>query len=75
MRTTSVHRSIARLACSSAGHGGQILISAATQALAQNRLPDGLSLRDLDEHRLKEWSERKDLPAHRGRSPADFPPT
>ena len=59
----------------SVGHGGQILISASTQTLAQNQLPDGLSLRDLGEHRLKdlEHTERIyqliafDLPA-------DFPP-
>ena len=55
----------------SAGHGGQILVSALTQALAQSRLPDGLSLRDLGEHQLKdlEGAERiyqllaPDLPA------------
>ena len=68
----SVNR-VARLL--SVGHGGQILVSASTQVLAQNRLPDELSLRDLDEHRLKdlEGAERiyqliaPDLPT-------DFPP-
>jgi predicted ATPase/class 3 adenylate cyclase len=35
-----------------AGHGGQILLSLATQELAQDRLPEGVSLRDLGEHRL-----------------------
>jgi predicted ATPase/class 3 adenylate cyclase len=38
----------------SAGDGGQILVSASTQALAQDRLPDELSLRDLGEQRLKD---------------------
>jgi predicted ATPase/class 3 adenylate cyclase len=59
----------------SAGHGGQILVSASTQALTQSRLPDEHSLQDLGEHRLKdlEGAERiyqlvtPDLPA-------DFPP-
>ena len=46
-----VHRA-ARIAA--AGHGGQILLSAATQILTQGHLPDGVSLRDLGEHRLKD---------------------
>jgi predicted ATPase/class 3 adenylate cyclase len=58
-----------------AGHGGQILVSASTHALAQSRLPDGHAFRDLGEHRLRdlEGAERiyqlvtPDLPA-------DFPP-
>jgi len=36
------------------GHGGQILLSDATAALAAKRLPDGASLRDRGEHRLKD---------------------
>ena len=40
-----------------AGHGGQVLISEATRVLIDRDLPDGVSLRDLGEHRLK------DLPA------------
>jgi class 3 adenylate cyclase len=40
-----------------AGHGGQVLVSDTTRALVASALPDGLSLRDLAEHRLK------DLPA------------
>ncbi len=59
----------------SAGHGGQILVSAATRALVQSWLPEEHSLRDLGEHTLKdlERAERiyqliaSDLPA-------DFPP-
>ncbi|HWQ11916.1 MAG TPA: tetratricopeptide repeat protein [Roseiflexaceae bacterium] len=37
-----------------AGHGGQILLSLATQVLVRDQLPDGVSLRDLGEHRLKD---------------------
>jgi predicted ATPase/class 3 adenylate cyclase len=36
------------------GHGGQILLSAATAALVMDQLPDGTTLRDLGEHRLKD---------------------
>jgi class 3 adenylate cyclase len=40
-----------------AGHGGQILVSAATAALATpgGSEPQALSLRDLGEHRLKDY--------------------
>jgi predicted ATPase/class 3 adenylate cyclase len=37
-----------------AGHGGQILLSAATAALVQDQLPDAATLRDLGVHRLKD---------------------
>ena len=37
-----------------AGHGGQVLISEATRALVAQDLPEGLSLRDLGDHRLKD---------------------
>jgi predicted ATPase/class 3 adenylate cyclase len=36
------------------GHGGQVLLSAATQALVRDRLPDGASLEELGEHRLRD---------------------
>src|SRR5437879_2343 len=36
-----------------AAHGGQILLSGATQELTRGSLPEGASLRDLGEHRLK----------------------
>jgi predicted ATPase/class 3 adenylate cyclase len=49
-----VHRA-ARIAA--AGHGGQVLLSDASRALVASELPDGVALRDLGEHRLK------DLPA------------
>lgn len=38
----------------SSGHGGQILLSAATSALVQATLPEGATLRDLGERRLKD---------------------
>jgi predicted ATPase/class 3 adenylate cyclase/Tfp pilus assembly protein PilF len=47
---TSVNRA-ARIM--SAARGEQILVSAATASLVHDRLPDGVSLRDLGEHRLK----------------------
>ena len=58
-----------------AGHGGQILVSAATRALLPSHLPKEISLRDLGEHRLKDLEQAEriyqliapDLPA-------DFPP-
>lgn len=34
------------------GHGGQILVSATTAGIVADRLPDGLELSDLGEHRL-----------------------
>ena len=36
------------------GHGGQVLVSAATYELLADRLPGGIGLRDLGEHRLKD---------------------
>jgi len=47
----AVHRA-ARIAA--AGHGGQVLISAAVRALADDVLPPGVTVRDLGEHRLKD---------------------
>jgi predicted ATPase/class 3 adenylate cyclase len=59
----------------SAGHGGQILISDATQALVANDLPEGVSLRDLGEHRLKDLAHRHRLfQVTAADLPADFPP-
>jgi predicted ATPase/class 3 adenylate cyclase len=37
-----------------AGHGGQVLLSEATEALVQRTLPGGTELVDLGEHRLKD---------------------
>ena len=44
-----------------AGHGGQVVISAATRALVQSKLPEGVELRDLGEHRLKDLRETEHL--------------
>ncbi len=38
----------------SAGHGGQVLLSAATATLVGTALPEGVRERDLGEHRLKD---------------------
>src|ERR687894_1068274 len=38
----------------SAGHGGQVLLSTATQELVRDTLPEGARLRDLGERRLKD---------------------
>jgi predicted ATPase/class 3 adenylate cyclase len=67
-----VHRA-ARI--TSAGHGGQVLVSEATRQLIENALPDGLALRDLGEHRLKDLArpERIHQLVVPG-LPADFPP-
>ncbi len=46
-----VHRA-ARIA--HVGHGGQVLLSESTTALVQDDLPDGISLKDLGRHRLKD---------------------
>ena len=46
-----VHRA-ARIA--SCGHGGQVVISDSVYALVANALPQGVAIRDLGEHRLKD---------------------
>ena len=46
-----VHRA-ARIGA--AAHGGQVLISQTTRDLVESELPEGVSLRDLGEHRLKD---------------------
>ena len=38
----------------SAGHGGQVLLSQTTRELVEHTLPEGVSLRDLGEHQLKD---------------------
>jgi predicted ATPase/class 3 adenylate cyclase len=40
-----------------AGHGGQVLLSGRTASLVEEQLPDGLSMLDLGEHRLKDLQE------------------
>jgi predicted ATPase/class 3 adenylate cyclase/Flp pilus assembly protein TadD len=64
---------IARLLAT--GHGGQVLLSGATQELVQDDLPDGVRLLDLGEHRLRDLVR----PEHIYQLavpglPVDFPP-
>ena len=40
-----------------AAHGGQVLLSDATRALVAQRLPAGITIRDLGRHRLKDLPE------------------
>ncbi len=53
-----VHR-VARI--TNAGHGGQVLLSAPTRMLVEGSLPDGVALRDMGEHRLKDLSRPEQL--------------
>jgi predicted ATPase/class 3 adenylate cyclase/Tfp pilus assembly protein PilF len=67
-----VHRA-ARIAA--AAHGGQVLLSQRTYELVENDLPDGVALRDLGEHRLKDLRQPKHLyQLDIAGLPADFPP-
>jgi ATP-dependent Clp protease ATP-binding subunit ClpA len=59
----------------SAGHGGQVLLSQTTRDLVEHSSPEGVSLRDLGEHRLKDLQH----PSHLYQLdiaglPADFAP-
>jgi predicted ATPase/class 3 adenylate cyclase/DNA-binding CsgD family transcriptional regulator len=45
----------------SAGHGGQVILSPTTRELVQYDLPDGVLLRDLGEHRLKDLHHQSRL--------------
>src|SRR5262245_61964063 len=64
----ALHR-VARI--TSAGHGGQILVSQVTRDLVQDELPGHIRLRDLGEHGLKDFErpesifqvETNDLPS------------
>jgi predicted ATPase/class 3 adenylate cyclase len=67
-----VHRA-ARIAA--AAHGGQIVLSDTTRALAAARLPPGVELRDLGEHRLKDLEGAERLfQLIAPEVPSDFPP-
>jgi predicted ATPase/class 3 adenylate cyclase len=66
-----VHRA-ARVA--SAGHGGQVLLSGSTRAVAGDRLPTDVRLRDLGAHRLKDLANPEHLYQLEIEGlPADFP--
>lgn len=58
-----------------AGHGGQVLLSEATRSLVRHELPDGVTIRDLGEHRLKDLEHpvRVDDLVIEG-LPSEFPP-
>jgi class 3 adenylate cyclase len=64
---------IARLLA--AGHGGQVLVSLATQQLVQDSLPAGASLLDLGEHRLVDLTRSLRIyQLHHPDLPGTFPP-
>ena len=44
-----------------AAHGGQVLITGATRDLVRSALPDGVSLRDMGEHRLRDLERLEHL--------------
>jgi predicted ATPase/class 3 adenylate cyclase/DNA-binding CsgD family transcriptional regulator len=59
----------------SVGHGGQVVLSRTTQDLVEHTLPEGVSLRNLGQHRLKDLQH----PSHLSQLviadlPTDFPP-
>jgi predicted ATPase/DNA-binding CsgD family transcriptional regulator len=67
-----VHRA-ARICA--AGHGGQILLSETTRDSVTAVLPNGVSLRDLGEHRLKDLAHAHHLfQVVAADLPTDFPP-
>ncbi len=59
----------------SAAHGGQVLLSQTTRELVEHDLPEGVSLRDLGEHRLKDLQRPNHLyQLVIADLPAGFPP-
>ena len=57
------------------GHGGQMLLSQTTRDLVADDLPQGISLRDLGQHRLKDLAGRQYLfQVVAAELPTDFPP-
>ena len=59
----------------SAGHGGQVLLSLATQELVRDSLPGGVALRDMGERRLKDLIRPERVyQVVAAALPADFPP-
>ncbi|MDQ2984101.1 MAG: ABC transporter substrate-binding protein [Actinomycetota bacterium] len=66
-----VHRA-ARIAA--AAHGGQVLLSSVTRGLIEDELPEGVSLLDLEAHRLKDLDRPETLSQLVIEGlPADFP--
>jgi predicted ATPase/class 3 adenylate cyclase/DNA-binding CsgD family transcriptional regulator len=67
-----VHRAARMM---SAGHGGQVLLSQTISPLVEQDLPEGVHLRDLGEHRLKDLGRPMRLfQLVISDLPADFPP-
>jgi predicted ATPase/class 3 adenylate cyclase len=67
-----VHRA-ARIAAT--GHGGQVLVSSTTSELVRSDLPNGLGLRDLGRHRLKDLARPERIyQLTIDGLPAEFPP-
>ena len=59
----------------SAGYGGQVLLSQTTRDLVEHDLPEGVSLRNLGEHRLKDVGYSSHIfQLVIADLPADFPP-
>jgi predicted ATPase/class 3 adenylate cyclase len=59
----------------SSAHGGQVLVSLATQELVRDQLPGGTSLRYLGEHRLKDlFRPEKIFQLLAPELPSEFPP-
>jgi predicted ATPase/class 3 adenylate cyclase len=58
-----------------AGHGGQVLLSDASRGLVEHGLPEGVTIRDLGRHRLKDIEHPEHLHDLVIEDlPADFPP-
>ncbi|HEY3523274.1 MAG TPA: adenylate/guanylate cyclase domain-containing protein [Candidatus Limnocylindrales bacterium] len=60
---------------SAAAHGGQVLLSSATRSLVGDGLPDGVAIRDLGAHRLKDLPQPERLfQLVVAGLPSEFPP-
>ncbi|MGI9112602.1 MAG: adenylate/guanylate cyclase domain-containing protein [Gaiellaceae bacterium] len=59
---------------SAAGHGGQILVSETTRALLGNVLPEGVTVHDHGETRLKDLQHERIFELAVDGGPASFPP-
>jgi predicted ATPase/class 3 adenylate cyclase len=58
---------------SDAGHGGQILLSAAARDAVQDQLPSGATLADLGRHRLKDVGPQRLWQLDEAKGPGRFP--
>ena len=55
------HRCSSRRTIAAAAYGGQVLLSQPTYELVGNELPEGVTVRDLGEHNLKDLRRSKHL--------------